>query len=127
MSEACETLINDYIAGALTVADLEQGLSDVFDAAPASHSEAQSHLQGLYSGEKIDVTHYTEISKLISRVNIQSTINNSSVTETSLLGEDQTLLLTDMDDDDNGSSDKTVIVQMEPTDLHSTAITTPSL
>ena len=128
MSEACETLIDDYIAGSLTIADLEQGLNDVFDVAPLSHSNAQTHLQGLYSGEKIDATHYTEISKLISRVNIQSTINNSSETETSLLGEDQTLLLTDLDDEeDDGSSDKTVIVQVEVTDLRSTANAPPSL
>ncbi|MFV2031035.1 MAG: serine/threonine-protein kinase, partial [Gammaproteobacteria bacterium] len=119
MSEACESLINDYIAGTLTVADLKQGLNDVFDAAPASHAEAQSHLQGLYSSEKIDATHYTEISKLISRVNIQSTINNNLETDSSYFGEDRTLLLTDLDEEeDDGSSDKTVIVKMEITDMH---------
>ncbi len=118
MSEACESLINDYIAGTLTIADLEQGLSDVFDAAPLSHAGAQNHLQGLYSNEQIDVTYYTEISNLISRVNIQSTINDNQLTDSSFLGEDQTLLLTDMDDEgDDSSSDKTVIVQMEVSDL----------
>ena len=127
MADACESLINDYVSGTLTIADLEQGLSDVFDAAPASHSDAQSHLQGLYSNEKIDATHFTEISNLISRVNIQSTINNSSETDSSYFGEDQTLVLTDMDEeDDDGSSDKTVIIKIDPTDLQATSITKPS-
>ncbi|MCH8104689.1 MAG: serine/threonine protein kinase [Proteobacteria bacterium] len=117
MSKACELLINDYIAGTLTIADLEQGLNDVFDAAPSSHTEAQKHLKGLYSKEKIDATHFTEVSELISRVNIQSTINSSSETDSSYFGEDQTMVLTDMDDEnDDGSSDKTVIVQIDIAD-----------
>ncbi len=117
MSKACELLINDYIAGTLAIADLEQGLNDVFDAAPSSHTEALTHLKSLYSNEKIDATHFTEVSELISRVNIQSTINSSSETDSAYFGEDQTMLLTDMDEEnDDGSSDKKVIVQIDVAD-----------
>jgi predicted Ser/Thr protein kinase len=128
MSEVCASLINDYVAGTLTIADLEQGLSDVFDSAPLSHADAQNHLQVLYSSDKIDATHFTEISKLISRVNIQSTINDIRATDSSFLGEDQTLVLTDMDDDeeDDGSSDKTVIVQIESTAPQEAGVNKPS-
>ena len=47
MSEVCESLINDYVAGALNITDLEQGLASIFDAMPSSHSDAQSYLQSL--------------------------------------------------------------------------------
>ncbi|MDH4008940.1 MAG: hypothetical protein OEU35_12805 [Desulfuromonadales bacterium] len=41
MSDICESLINDYIAGALNMSDLEQGLASIFDAIPNGHSKAQ--------------------------------------------------------------------------------------
>ena len=31
MSEACESLINDYFAGSLNITDLEQGLANIFN------------------------------------------------------------------------------------------------
>ena len=37
MSEVCESLIDDFVAGSLTLEDLEQGLASVFDAKPNCH------------------------------------------------------------------------------------------
>jgi len=62
MSEICESLINDYVAGALNITDLEQGLASIFDAVPSSHSDAQSYLQSLYRNDTIDSAGFTEIS-----------------------------------------------------------------
>jgi hypothetical protein len=70
MSEVCESLINDYIAGALDMDDLEQGLSSIFDALPNGHSEAQIYLQSLYTSDKIDSNGFTQISHVISKINI---------------------------------------------------------
>ena len=39
MSEVCESLINDYVAGSLNITDLEEGLASLFDAMPSSHGE----------------------------------------------------------------------------------------
>ncbi len=117
MSEVCESLINDYIAGSLNIADLEQGLASLFDAMPAGHVDAQNYLQSLYTSDKIDSSGFTEISQVISRVNIQSTLKNSQETDISYFAEDRTLHLTDLSDIDadtegDDSADKTVIVQV---------------
>ena len=54
MSEVCQSLINDYLAGALQISDLEEGLASIFDAMPGGHVEAQNYLQSLYTDDKID-------------------------------------------------------------------------
>ena len=124
MSEVCESLINDYIAGSLNVEDLEQGLGSIFVALPNGHSEAQSYLQLLYNSESIDSDGFTVISQVISKVNIQSTLKSNQHVDVSYFDEDKTMHLTDVseivegidlndidietNDDDNG--DKTVIV-----------------
>jgi serine/threonine protein kinase len=121
MSEACESLINDYFAGSLNIDDLEQGLASAFDAAPDNHTRAQKYLQGLYTNDSIDSNGFTEISQVISKVNIQSTLKNSQETEFSYFGEDKTMHLTDISDipdeidDNDDASDKTVIVSMSNT------------
>ncbi|MCP4334228.1 MAG: serine/threonine protein kinase [Gammaproteobacteria bacterium] len=116
MSEVCESLINDYFAGSLNLNDLEQGLTSVFDAMPDSHTRAQKYLQGLYTNDSIDSNGFTEISQVISKINIQSTLKNSPETDISYFGEDKTMHLTDIsgevDDDDEDGGDKTVIVRM---------------
>lgn len=117
MSEVCESLINDYISGSLNIADLEQGLASLFDAMPAGHVDAQNYLQSLYTSDKIDSSGFTEISQVISRVNIQSTLKNSQEADISYFAEDRTLHLTDLsgldvEADGDDSSDKTVIVQV---------------
>ena len=119
MSEACQSLIDDYIAGSLNINDFEQGLASVFDAMPNSHSDAQKYLQGLYTSDAIDSQGFTAISQVISRVNIQSTLKNSQETDISYFSEDQTMHLTDVSnpvggidiDEYDDSNDKTVIVR----------------
>jgi serine/threonine protein kinase len=118
MSEVCESLINDYIAGSLRENDLEEGLASIFDAIPVGHVEAQNYLQLLYTEDKIDSEGYTEISQLISKVNIESTLKNSPETDVSYFSEDKTMHLTDLSDfpnntGDDDMSDKTIIVRVD--------------
>jgi serine/threonine protein kinase len=131
MSEVCESLINDYVAGAMNVADLEQGLASLFGAKPNCHVDAQSYLQSLYINDSIDSDGFTQISQVISKVNIQSTLKNSQETDISYFDEDRTMHLTDLTDpfgavDDDDSSDKTVIVRVSTT-IEEADITEPSL
>jgi serine/threonine protein kinase len=116
MSEVCESLINDYIAGALDMADLEDGLASIFDALPNGHSDAQSYLQSLYTSDKIDSNGFTQISHVISKININSTLKNSPEIDISYFAEDKTMHLTDLSDlspgnDTEDGNDKTVIVR----------------
>ena len=116
MSEVCESLINDYIAGALDMADLEDGLASIFVALPNGHSEAQSYLQSLYTSDKIDSNGFTQISHVISKININSTLKNSQEADISYFAEDKTMHLTDLSDlspgnDTEDGNDKTVIVR----------------
>ncbi len=123
MSEVCESLIDDYIAGALNIADLEQGLTSLFDAMPSTHADAQSYLQSLYTDDKIDSDGFTTISQVISKVNIQATLRNSQATDiqetdVSYFGDDKTMHLTDLSDletegENEDSADKTVIVSVK--------------
>jgi serine/threonine protein kinase len=122
MSEVCKTLINDYITGTLKADDFEESLASVFGAMPSSHMNAQSYLQVLYESDKIDSDGFTEISHLISRVNIESTIKSGSSTDispdddNSYFDDEKTLHLTDVTDlTEDGSSDKTVIIHAEAT------------
>ena len=129
MSEVCESLINDYISGVLNMTDLEQGLASIFDAMPNGHVDAQNYLQSLYTNDKIDSDGFTEISQVISKVNIQSTLKSSPETDLSYFGEDQTIHLTDMSDDignEDDSSDKTVIVRVDKGANGDTELTEPS-
>ncbi len=117
MSEVCESLINDFLTGTLKIGDLEQGLASIFDALPGGHTEAQTYLQSLYVSDKIDSDGFTQISHVISKINIQSTLRNSQETDISYFDEDKTLHMTDItfevgEDDVN---DKTVIVSFNPT------------
>ena len=120
MPDICESLINDYIAGTLDASDLEEGLESIFVAMPNGHSEAQSYLQALYTNDTIDSGNFTQISHVISKVNIQATLKNNQQTDLAYFDEDKTMHLTDMsgvandidlisDDDDSG--DKTIIVR----------------
>ncbi len=114
MSEVCESLINDYVAGSLSINDLEQGLASIFDAMPSGHLAAQKYLQSLYTSDKIDSDGFTQISHVISKINIQSTLKNNQETDISYFDDDRTLHLTDLDDIDiEDSGDKTVIVSVK--------------
>ncbi|MDC1286869.1 serine/threonine protein kinase [Gammaproteobacteria bacterium] len=120
MSDVCESLINDYIAGSLNIDDFEQGLESIFAAAPHGHSEAQNYLQLLYTSDTIDSNGFTTISHVISKVNIQSTLKNTQQTDLSYFDEDKTMHLTDVSDmvndidpasGDDEHGDKTIIVR----------------
>ncbi|MCH6565131.1 MAG: serine/threonine protein kinase [Proteobacteria bacterium] len=123
MSEVCKSLIDDYITGILEVADLEDALAGIFGDTPSSHINAQKHLQKLFESDRIDSNGFSEISHLISRVNIKATIQNNpdsaviSGADHSNLDDDKTLILTDITDltdlTEDGSSDKTVLVRAE--------------
>ena len=122
MSEVCQSLINDYLAGVLNLHDLEEGFASIFDAMPGGHVEAQNYLQSLYTEDKIDSSGFTEISQVISRVNIQSTLKNShetdiQETDISYFGDDKTMHLTELSDlgseADDEANDKTVIVSLD--------------
>ena len=54
MSEVCKSLINDYITGALSLSDFEEGLSSIFGTSPGSHTNAQTYLQELYTSDQLD-------------------------------------------------------------------------
>ncbi len=135
MSEVCESLINDYFSGSLRMGDLEEGLASIFDAMPAGHVEAQTYLRLLYSEDKIDSDGFTEISQVISKVNIESTLKNSQETDISYFGEDKTMHLTDLTDsidfpDDTNEddlSDKTVIVRVDRNNNTEIEISEPSI
>ena len=134
MSEVCESLINDYIAGALNLNDLEEGLASLFVALPSGHVEAQNYLQSLYTNDQIDSDGFTEISQVISKVNIQSTLQNNKEidfqeTDISVFsdGEDKTMHLTDLSGellDEEDGNDKTVIVSVDKGDVE---VSEPSL
>jgi serine/threonine protein kinase len=117
MSEVCQSLLNDYFAGSLDLGDLEEGLASIFDAMPGGHVDAQSYLQSLYTDDKIDSDGFTQISQVISKVNIQATLKNSQETDISYFGDDRTMHLTDLSDLETGTenddaNDKTVIVSV---------------
>ena len=125
MSEVCESLINDYLSGSLKANDLEQGFVSIFNSSPGAHTDAHNYLQQLFSDNKIEPDAFTEISSLISKVNIQSTLSNSTDCDVSYFAEDKTLHLTDLseysNDVDDDSADKTVIVRIDHGDSEDTA------
>ena len=114
MSEVCESLIDDYLSGSLLESELEEGLNSIFSTTASSHTTAQSYIHKLFTTDKIDNKQFAEISSLISRVNIKSTISSNTDCDISYFAEDKTLHLTDSDDfEDDSSSDKTVIVRVD--------------
>ena len=116
MAAISESLIDEYISGVLDREELEEGLAGVFDAVPNGHVDAQNYLQTLYTSDRIDSGNFSEISQVISRVNIQTTLKNSPQTDVSFFAEDQTLHLTDVtgeEDVDDDGNDKTVIVRLD--------------
>ena len=116
MAAVSESLIDEYISGVLDRDELEEGLAGVFNAVPNGHVDAQNYLQTLYTSDRIDSGNFSDISQMISRVNIQTTLKNSPDTDVSFFAEDQTLHLTDVtgeEDVDDDGNDKTVIVRLD--------------
>jgi serine/threonine protein kinase len=117
MSDPCKSIINDYIAGALNVTDLDKGLASLFAAIPSCHVSAQNHLQKLLVTDKIDSTHFAEISQLISKVNTLTTLKSGNETNIASFNEDQTLHLLDVTEPSmDYSRDKRIVV---PSNIHS--------
>jgi hypothetical protein len=111
MSDACESIIDDYISGALNITYLDEGLASLFGAMPSCHAAAQNHWQWLFTADKIDAIHFTEISQLISKINIHAILKIGNETDISYFNEDQGLQLTDVTEPPiSGSSDKTIFV-----------------
>ncbi len=129
MSQVCESLINDYLAGALNIQDLEQGLASIFDAMPQGHVQAQTYLQSLYTSDRIDSDGFTQISQVISKVNIQATLKTDQDPDISYFGDDRTMHLTDLDDDadEDDGNDKTVIVSVGTSDASNVEPSEPSV
>jgi len=129
MSQVCESLINDYLAGALNIQDLEQGLASIFDAIPQGHVQAQTYLQSLYTSDRIDSEGFTQISQVISKVNIQATLKTDQNSDISYFGDDRTMHLTDLDDDadEDDGNDKTVIVSVGGNDADNFEPSEPSI
>ncbi len=117
MPETCKSLINDYLDGNLRIEGLEQGLTSIFSSESASHNEAHHYLQGLYSESKINPDAFTEISTLVSKVNIHLTLNSNTDLDESYFTEDKTLHLTDITDptglESYDSTDKTLIIRVD--------------
>ena len=115
MSSVCESLIDDFLSGSLSLADLEEGFASMFTSTPNSHNEAQNYLQALYTKDRVNAEKFSQIASLISKVNIESTLSSNADCDVSYFGEDKTLHLTDISDfpDEDMSGDKTVIVRID--------------
>lgn len=118
MSEICESLINDYLAGSLSQNEMEEGLSSIFQLSSNTCTEAQYFIHELYKNNKLDDEQFKVLSEIVSRVNINTTLNSTkATTDISYFNEDKTLQLTeDLSEpgkDVSGSSDQTVIIRTD--------------
>ncbi len=117
MSEICEAIIDDYLSGALSREDFEEGMSSIFAASSSSGTQSQVYLQQLFTSNKINADQFRLLSETISKINIQLTLTGAqAATDISYFDEDKTLHLTDVSESDNdslGSSDQTVIIRTD--------------
>ena len=118
MSEVCISIINDFLSGALSREDFEEGLSSIFQASNSSTStQAQFYLHQLYSESKVNDDQFKFLSETVSRISIQTTLSgNQASTDISYFNEDKTLNLTDLSerhDDAAHSTDQTVIIRTD--------------
>lgn len=117
MSEICETIINDYLTGIITVSDMEEGLTSIFHASKTSSSDTLSYLQKLYTQQKLTDEQFKALSQTVSHISIQTTLSgNNGTTDISYFDEDKTLHLTDSSEtlfDKDDSADQTVIIRTD--------------
>ena len=117
MSEICESIINDYLSGALDRTDFEEGLSSIFAASGSTSTHTQGYLQQLFTQNKINAEQFRQLSETVSKINIQLTLTGSqAATDISYFDEDKTLHLTDVSEsegDNLGASDQTVIIRTD--------------
>ena len=117
MSEICESIINDYLSGALDRTDFEEGLSSIFAASGSTSTQTQVYLQQLFTQDKINAEQFRQLSETVSKINIQLTLSGSqAATDISYFDEDKTLHLTDVSESESeslGASDQTVIIRTD--------------
>lgn len=116
MSEICQTIINDFLAGTLSRKDMEDGLSSIFQASKDSSASTQSYLQHLYAEGKLNNEQFKFLSETVSQIIIEATLSHTQPgTDFSYFNEDRTLHLTDMSEaagkDEDVSGDRTVIIR----------------
>ena len=117
MSEICETIINDFLAGSLSRKDMEEGLTSIFHASHSSSPQALVYLKNLYTADRINDEQFKFLSETVSQLSIQATLSNSQAsTDLSYFNEDKTLHLTDVPDnhiDSDVNADQTVIIRTD--------------
>ena len=120
MADICETIIEDFISGALSRQDLEEGLASVFKVSAPSGPRALEFVKRLYVENRLDDEQFKELSATISQLNIETTLNGGDgQTDISYFNENQTLHVTDLSDDSllqENTSDKTVIIRTDSAD-----------
>jgi len=117
MAEICESLIDDFLSGSLDRADLEDGLTSIFQVSSVTGTQAQYYLQQLFRDNKITDDQFKQISEIVSKISISTTLSsNKATTDISYFNEDNTLHLTDVSEADEGSTntaDQTVIIRTD--------------
>jgi serine/threonine protein kinase len=117
MSEICKTIIKDYLTGALSLNDMEEGLTSIFQAANTSSSETLAYLQQLYNDNKLTDEQFKALSQTVSHISIQTTLSgNHGTTDISYFNEDRTLHFTDASEaiqEKDESADQTVIIRTD--------------
>jgi len=120
MADICETIIEDFLSGALSYQDLEQGLASVFKASAPSGPRALEFVKKLYVANRLNDEQFKTLSATISQLNIEATLNGGEgETDISYFNEDKTLYVTDVPDDSHlqdNTSDKTVIIRTDSAD-----------
>lgn len=121
MSEVCKNLIEDYIEGTISHADLQQSLQSLFQITASDHTFAQSLIQDLFTSNQINVEQFKDLSQLFTKINLDNSVDKNVQSDISYRDKDKTLDLTDLTDLTNiseSSSNKTaeqaVIVQNKP-------------
>ena len=117
MSEICESIIDDFLSGALTRQDFEEGLHSIFAVSNTTSTRTLVYLQQLFTENKINADQFKQLSETVSKINIEMTLSGSQAsTDISYFDEDKTLHLTDVsesEDDSLGASDQTVIIRTD--------------
>ncbi len=117
MSEICESIIDDYLSGALSRQDFEEGLQSIFAVSSTTSTQTLVYLQQLFSENKINADQFKQLSETVSKINIEMTLSGfQAVTDISYFDEDKTLHLTDVSEAEEnslGESDQTVIIRTD--------------
>ncbi len=120
MADICETIIEDFLSGALSYQDLEQGLTSIFKASAPSGPRALEYVKKLYVDNRLNDEQFKTLSATISQLNIETTLNGGEgETDISYFNEDKTLHVTGITEDSllqDNTGDKTVIIRTDSAD-----------